>query len=70
MWNPGQLSTHDVEDYLGKSHEAVLTGGVGSLPLGAHVRDDEQVSDSEFARAFIFHITMLLGSASSFTMWL
>ena len=32
----------DVENYLSKSQEAVQTGGVGSLPLGAHVRDDEQ----------------------------
>lgn len=43
LWNPGHLSSNEVEDYLSKSQEAVQTGGVGSLPLGAHVRDDEQV---------------------------
>jgi len=42
LWNPGQLGSNDVEDYLSKSQEAIQTGGVGSLPLGAHVRDDEQ----------------------------
>jgi len=42
LWNPGQLASKDVEDYLSKSQEAIQTGGVGSLPLGAHVRDDEQ----------------------------
>ena len=42
LWHPGQLESKDVEDYLSKSQEAVQTGGVGSLPLGAHVRDDEQ----------------------------
>ena len=45
MWNPGELATGDVENYLSKSQEAVQSGGVGSLPLGAHVRDDEQVHD-------------------------
>lgn len=44
LWNPGQLTLNDVEDYLIKSQETVVqSGGVGSLPLGAHVRDDEQV---------------------------
>lgn len=42
LWNPGELATGDVENYLSKSQEAVQSGGVGSLPLGAHVRDDEQ----------------------------
>jgi len=42
LWHPGQLESKDVENYLSKSQEAVQTGGVGSLPLGAHVRDDEQ----------------------------
>ena len=46
MWNPGQLASKDVEDYLSKSQEAIQTGGVGSLPLGAHVRDDEQVQSN------------------------
>lgn len=43
MWNPGHLTSNEVEGYLSKSQEAVQSGGVGSLPLGAHVRDDEQV---------------------------
>ena len=43
MWNPGHLVSKDVEEYLSKSQEAIQTGGVGSLPMGAHVRDDEQV---------------------------
>merc|ERR1719242_190469 len=42
LWHPGQLESKDVENYLSKSQEAVQTGGVGSLPLGAHIRDDEQ----------------------------
>ena len=44
LWNPGELASGDVENYLAKSQEAVQSGGVGSLPLGAHVRDDEQVN--------------------------
>ncbi len=32
-----------VEDYLAKSEESLQTTGVVSLPLGAHIRDDEQV---------------------------
>ena len=40
------MASKDVEDYLSKSQEAIQTGGVGSLPLGAHVRDDEQVGSS------------------------
>lgn len=43
LWNPGLLSIKEVEEYLAKSQETVQSGGVGSLPLGAHVRDDEQV---------------------------
>ena len=43
LWNPGHLVSKDVEEYLSKSQEAIQTGGVGSLPMGAHVRDDEQV---------------------------
>jgi len=42
LWNPGHLVSKDVEEYLSKSQEAIQTGGVGSLPMGAHVRDDEQ----------------------------
>jgi len=41
LWNPGQLASKDVEEYLSKSQEAIQVG-VSSLPLGAHVRDDEQ----------------------------
>ena len=37
------MVSKDVEEYLSKSQEAIQTGGVGSLPMGAHVRDDEQV---------------------------
>ena len=43
LWNPENLGTDEVEDYLTKSQESVQSStGVGSLPLGAHVRDDEQ----------------------------
>ncbi len=44
LWNPGEIATEKVEEYLSKSQEAVQTGSVGSLPLGAHVKDDEQVN--------------------------
>ena len=37
------MTSGDVESYLSKSHEALQAGGVGSLPIGSHVRDDEQV---------------------------
>ena len=42
LWHPGQLESKDVENYLSKSQEAIQSSGVSSLPLGAHVRDDEQ----------------------------
>eukprot|EP00096_Caligus_rogercresseyi_P007390 TRINITY_DN2523_c0_g2_i1.p1 TRINITY_DN2523_c0_g2~~TRINITY_DN2523_c0_g2_i1.p1 ORF type:complete len:505 (+),score=190.26 TRINITY_DN2523_c0_g2_i1:131-1645(+) len=48
LWDPRLLSPVEVEDYLSKSHEAVNSNnggggnGVGGLPTGAHIRDDEQ----------------------------
>ena len=44
LWNPYSLSEQDSEEYLAKSQENLQGGnGVSSLPLGAHIRDDEQV---------------------------
>ena len=50
LWNPHLLSEQDSEEYLAKSqHENVQGGnGVANLPLGAHIRDDEQVSPLVF----------------------
>ncbi|XP_040582732.1 mesoderm induction early response protein 1 [Lepeophtheirus salmonis] len=45
LWDPKLLSPDEVENYLTKSYETVHNNGgnsVGSLPLGAHIRDDEQ----------------------------
>jgi hypothetical protein len=43
LWDPDSLPNESVEDYLAKSEESLQTTGVVSLPLGAHIRDDEQV---------------------------
>jgi len=43
LWDPNFLPPEAVEDYLAKSEESVQSSGVISLPLGAHIRDDEQV---------------------------
>lgn len=43
LWDPSPMGDGDVEGYLTKSQETLLTTGVTSLPLGAHIRDDEQV---------------------------
>jgi hypothetical protein len=43
LWDPNFLSSEAVEEYLSKSEESLQTSGVISLPLGAHIRDDEQV---------------------------
>lgn len=43
LWNPYLLSEEASEEYLAKSQESLQGGnGVSSLPLGAHIRDDEQ----------------------------
>ena len=46
LWNPHLLSEQDSEEYLAKSQHDNIQGsnGVANLPLGAHIRDDEQVS--------------------------
>ena len=38
------MSERDAEDFLARSQESLQTGsqGISSLPLGSHVRDDEQ----------------------------
>ena len=47
LWNPYLISEQDSEEYLSKSQESLQGGnGVTSLPLGAHIRDDEQVKFS------------------------
>ena len=44
LWNPYLLPEEASEEYLAKSQENIQGGnGVSSLPLGAHIRDDEQV---------------------------
>jgi hypothetical protein len=43
LWDPSSLPHDSVEDYLAKSEESLQPTGVTSLPLGAHIRDDEQV---------------------------
>ena len=43
LWNPHLLCEQDAQDYLSKSQDNIQGNGVASLPLGAHVRDDEQV---------------------------
>ena len=43
LWDPCSLSQQLVEDYLAKSEESLQATGVASLPLGSHIRDDEQV---------------------------
>lgn len=48
LWDPSMLQNQDVESYLSKSQEnANATSAVASLPLGQHVRDDEQVGVSQ-----------------------
>ena len=42
LWDPKNLNNTKVEDFLAKSQEALQPSGVGGLPLGAHIRDDEQ----------------------------
>lgn len=42
LWDPSSLPHDSVEDYLAKSEESLQPTGVTSLPLGAHIRDDEQ----------------------------
>ena len=49
LWNPYSLSEQDSHEYLAKSQENLQGGNGGSsLPLGAHIRDDEQVCDIFF----------------------
>ena len=50
LWNPHLLSEQDSEEYLAKSQHDNIQGsnGVANLPLGAHIRDDEQVSQLVF----------------------
>ena len=48
LWDPSSLSHDSVEDYLAKSEESLQPTGVTSLPLGAHIRDDEQVRNIFF----------------------
>jgi len=44
LWNPHSMSEKDAVSFLAKSQESSgqLNQGIGGLPLGAHVRDDEQ----------------------------
>lgn len=44
LWDPAKLSDSDVEEYLCTALEptANAVGGMNSLPLGSHTRDDEQ----------------------------
>lgn len=42
LWDPSPMEAEEIEGYLSKSQENLQTSGVVSLPLGAHVRDDEQ----------------------------
>lgn len=44
LWDPAKLSDSDVEEYLTAAQEptANAMGGINSLPLGSHTRDDEQ----------------------------
>jgi hypothetical protein len=45
LWDPNLMKFVEVEGYLSKTQESLQqnSGGVASLPLGSHVRDDEQV---------------------------
>ncbi|XP_063862414.1 mesoderm induction early response protein 1-like isoform X1 [Scylla paramamosain] len=43
LWEPGKLSPKQVEEYLrALSHPPPGSQGVAAIPLGKHVRDDEQ----------------------------
>ena len=43
LWDPTKSQTEKVDNYLSKCQEALLqASGVSSLPIGAHIRDDEQ----------------------------
>lgn len=70
LWNPGLLTFNEVESYLAKSQETVQSGGVGSLPLGAHVRDDEQVHrhNSNLEKLFDIRLFSLAGPISTAAM--
>jgi hypothetical protein len=57
LWDPSSLSQDSVEDYLAKSEESLQPTGVTSLPLGAHIRDDEQVSKDYFVFLRIIQLT-------------
>ena len=65
LWNPHLLSEQDSEEYLAKSQHDNVQGsnGVANLPLGAHIRDDEQVS----LLAFIAEYGKLWSSSKLFT---
>ncbi|XP_042221522.1 mesoderm induction early response protein 1-like isoform X3 [Homarus americanus] len=44
LWEPGKLSPKQVEEYLrALSHPPPGSQGVAAIPLGKHVRDDEQL---------------------------
>ncbi len=42
LWDPRDLNGDHVEDFLSKTQHEALNGNGNALPLGAHVRDDEQ----------------------------
>lgn len=44
LWNPDKMTDENIESYLVKAQEPILSNaqGVHSIPVGAHTRDDEQ----------------------------
>lgn len=44
IWNPDKMSDDEIESYLVKSQEPILSNaqGINAIPVGAHTRDDEQ----------------------------
>ncbi|XP_059093233.1 mesoderm induction early response protein 1-like [Tigriopus californicus] len=42
LWDPKLLTRQEVEQYLSRSQDSLNQSGVASLPMGDHIRDDEQ----------------------------
>lgn len=44
LWDPCRLERDQTEDFLHKAHQAKIQNatGIAAVPLGAHLRDDEQ----------------------------
>lgn len=46
LWDPQQLSNKELEEYLTKALEPLISSaqGIAMIPVGSHIKDDEQVN--------------------------